>query len=138
MDRWVRVDRSHRQPYDLTDDAWRAVFKWLGLALQLTVVNTVLCGAHAGFLDYVTTAGLIGYAAYRSHRSRAPRLTQPAPQPVRPVPSQWTFNPPPDWPPPQPGWTPPRGWQPNPSWPPAPPGWQLWLPPARSDRRAQY
>jgi hypothetical protein len=136
--RWVRVERSYKLPYDLTDDGWRAVFKWLGLAWMLTVVNTVLSGANVGFLDYVTTACLIAYAIYRFRRSRAPLLSQPAQQPVMPVPGKWTFNPPPDWPPPPPGWTPPVDWQPDPSWPPAPPGWQLWVRAPRSYRRPLY
>lgn len=136
MGRWVRVERSYRLPYDLTDDGWRAVFKWLGLAWMLTVVNAVLSGANVGFLDYLTTASLIAYALYRIRRSHAPQLTQqPAHQPITLVPGEWTFHPPPAWPPPPPGWTPPRGWRPDPSWPPAPPGWQLWVPPPRGDRR---
>ncbi len=44
--------------------------------------------------------------------------------------TEYTFNPPPGWPPAPPGWVPPQGWVPDPSWPPAPEGWQWWLPPA--------
>lgn len=48
--------------------------------------------------------------------------------------SDYTFNPPPGWPPPPKGWRPDPDWQPDPSWPPAPPGWQFWtLPPAESE-----
>lgn len=42
--------------------------------------------------------------------------------------TEYTFNPPPGWPPAPPGWVPPAGWRPDPSWPPAPDGWLWWLP----------
>jgi hypothetical protein len=40
----------------------------------------------------------------------------------------WTFNPPPGWPPVPPGYRPPAGFQPDPSWPVAPADWQYWIP----------
>ena len=50
--------------------------------------------------------------------------------------TEYTFNPPPGWPPAPPGWVPPKGWIPDPSWPPAPEGWQWWLPLTQSPAEA--
>ncbi len=57
--------------------------------------------------------------------------------------AEWTFNPPPGWPPTPDGWEPAEGWGgPDPSWPKPPPYWDWWTRPETlamrdpDDRRA--
>jgi hypothetical protein len=127
MNRWIRVDRRYNQPYRLTGYGFRAILKWTGLIVLWLAVNSALSASHVGWLDLVTTAGLIWYAVHCARRNRAPQLSQPTYQPVaQPDAAQWQFNPPPQWPVPTFGWSPPPGWQPDPSWSPAPQGWQFW------------
>lgn len=133
MGRWVRIDRRYNQPYRLTDHAVRAIFKWIGLLVAWTVVNSWLAANHLGLLILATTGGMIWYGVRCLRRNTRPQLAKPSSTritstanerrvavPSMPTSGKWQFNVPPNWPAPPPDWSPEPGWHPDPSWPPAP------------------
>ena len=92
MGRWIRIDRRYNQPYRLTSYASRAIFKWTGLILAWTLVNSVLAASHLSVLDLATTGGLIWYGIHCARRNRRSQLAGPAYRPAMSPPGQQQFN----------------------------------------------
>jgi hypothetical protein len=78
VSRWIRVDRRYNQPYRLTGQAYRVIFKWTAIVFVWLVLASAMASVNAT-LGGLVTLGLPAFIVYRVATRSRRALPPPAP-----------------------------------------------------------